>query len=449
MNRNLRFFDNVADVNRNINQEGVLNQEINPNREIVVFDRELLQEQKDRLEQVCNNLDNTSTSFAESFPNYDPNDGIYFIKLFSNVVDWFKNTKVGKAEIEKIKSTPLNENIEKNILDKDVILENDEMASQMSGSIVNTFKSLKELYGGNNPFGPKFNTPVVSNIQEQVVEPVKELTYNLPDFIGNLTLNQIYNFFMTFDYSVILDNTHEIQTFPFRIIPGLLIYRALTNMYVRNAYPMSHYHLLPNTQMKQIWLLERQKHLRLFMLFYGPILTFTFFKMFHSSIGDIVKIKAIINKDNSDESIANSIFSFLFFLNKNKNKNEKKENKYIKILKRVLISLFILLFLDFNTILNFILKISYSDLVLFTLIIDFIYIIYKLIEIYIFVLIIRNKIKTPNYLPLFLSKWLKTREEISNSEPKVIGIFMDLYIKDIISHITLFIFFSIIYIFFL
>lgn len=140
MNRNLRFFDNVADLN--INQEGVLNQEINLNREMIVFNRELLQEEKDRLEQFCNNLDNTSTSFAESFPNYDPNDGIFFIKIFSNVVDWFKNTKVGKAEIEKIKSTPLNENIEKNILEKDVILENDEMASQMSGSIVNNFKRL-------------------------------------------------------------------------------------------------------------------------------------------------------------------------------------------------------------------------------------------------------------------------------------------------------------------
>ena len=185
------------------------------------------------------------------------------------------------------------------------------------------------------------------------------------------------------------------------------------------------------------------------MLFYGPILTFSFFNMSQDAIGDLLQINSIINKDNSDESIANSIFSFLFFFNKNKNKNEKKENKFIKILKRVLISLFILLFLDFNTILNFILKISYSDLVLFTLIIDFIYIIYKLIQIYIFVLIIRKKIKTPNYLPLFLSKWFKKREEISNSEPKVIGIFMDLYIKDIISHITLFIFFSIIYVFFL
>ena len=85
---------------------------------MIVFNRELLQEENDRLEQFCNNLDNTSTSFAESFPNYDPNDGIYFIKFFSNAVDWFKNTKVGKAEIKKkIKSlrTALNENIEKNI----------------------------------------------------------------------------------------------------------------------------------------------------------------------------------------------------------------------------------------------------------------------------------------------------------------------------------------------
>ena len=71
---------------------------------MIVFNRELLQEENDRLEQFCNNLDNTSTSFAESFPNYDPNDGIYFIKFFSNAVDWFKNTKVGKAEIKKIKS---------------------------------------------------------------------------------------------------------------------------------------------------------------------------------------------------------------------------------------------------------------------------------------------------------------------------------------------------------
>ena len=68
---------------------------------MIVFNRELLQEENDRLEQFCNNLDNTSTSFAESFPNYDPNDGIYFIKFFSNAVDWFKNTKVGKAEIKK------------------------------------------------------------------------------------------------------------------------------------------------------------------------------------------------------------------------------------------------------------------------------------------------------------------------------------------------------------
>ena len=51
------------------------------------------------------------------------------------------------------------------------------------------------------------------------------------------------------------------------------------------------------------------------MLFYGPILTFSFFNMSQDAIGDLLQINSIITKDNSDESIANSIFSFLFFLN--------------------------------------------------------------------------------------------------------------------------------------
>ena len=72
-----------------------------------------------------------------------------------------------------------------------------------------------------------------------------------------------------------------------------------------------------------------------------------------------------------------------------------------------------------------------------------------MIDLYLFILFINKKIIIPKYLPPFLFNWLKKKEIISTYEQKVIGIFMDSDVKDLIIHITLLLFFSYIYIYIL
>nr|YP_004376353.1 hyp2 [Moniliophthora roreri]ADO51585.1 hyp2 [Moniliophthora roreri] len=70
------------------------------------------------------------------------------------------------------------------------------------------------------------------------------------------------------------------------------------------------------------------------------------------------------------------------------------------------------------------------------IIVGFIYLIYLFIELYIFILFIRGKIKIPYYLPPFLSEWLSHIEEDRKFNPDVVRAFMDLRLRNIIIHIV-------------
>nr|YP_010990978.1 hypothetical protein UYP79_mgp009 [Pappia fissilis]WOX61251.1 hypothetical protein [Pappia fissilis] len=396
----------------------------NPNQAMVYFPQDPAN--LDRLEQFCSTLDNTSTPFAEAFPNYNPDDGIYVFKLFKHVVDFFKN--VGQSEEAKIVSTPLDSNITKNLTNSDTIIENEENTLGMTSIILNTLKSIKEAYEANKP---------------------------LSDF-GDVTLNETINFLSTFDYNFIIQN-YDITIYPLKVVPALLIYKTLVSLYSKNVYTMKTLESLTNDQLKQTWL--NQTNLTIFMLVFVPILTYFLFQLniniFNSYLklyfklknSDVLKINQTF-KDNTFEFISTSIFSF-FFLPKNNKNDKNKGSKFIKILKTSLIVLFLIFLLDFNTIIELLLKITFANYVKFVLIIDFFIIIFKMIDLYLFILFINKKIIIPKYLPPFLFNWLKKKEIMSTYEQKVIGIFMDSDVKDLIIHITLLLFFSYIYIYIL
>ena len=201
-----------------------------------------------------------------------------------------------------------------------------------------------------------------------------------------MTLNETINFLSTFDYNFIIQN-YDITIYPLKVVPALLIYKTLVSLYSKNVYTMKTLESLTNDQLKQTWL--NQINLTIFMLVFVPILTYCLFQLniniFNSCLklyfklknSDVLKINQTF-KDNTFEFISTSIFSF-FFLPKNNKNDKNKGSKFIKILKTSLFVLFLIFFLDFNTIIELLLKITFANYVKFVLIIDFFIIIFQLI----------------------------------------------------------------------
>lgn len=80
-------------------------------------------------------------------------------------------------------------------------------------------------------------------------------------------------------------------------------------------------------------------------------------------------------------------------------------------------------------------NLSFKKVLKINIILASLYLVYLVIEFIIWILIIKGKIHITNYLPLFLVKWLKKKEEISKVSPEALPILMDLFAKDLLSHI--------------
>ena len=100
---------------------------------------------------------------------------------------------------------------------------------------------------------------------------------------------------------------------------------------------------------------------------------------------------------------------------------------------RILFSLFLLIFfVDLRSLLEIIFYFSISQILKFNLIISSLYLIFLFIDLYIFILFLKGKIKIPEYLPLFIFNWLREKEVISKLKPIEIRVFKDMFIKTII-----------------
>ena len=91
---------------------------------------------------------------------------------------------------------------------------------------------------------------------------------------------------------------------------------------------------------------------------------------------------------------------------------------------------------------------SFKSVLFIYIIITFMYIIYLVLDLFILIFFVKNKITTPSYLPDYLRNWLLKKEEISQSEVEFIRISLDLDIRNILVYLVILLFIIIIYLYF-
>lgn len=378
------------------------------NRELIVKNEGVSQELEDNISKTFYNLEDISTSFEESFPNYDPNEPLFPVKIVKNVYGYFK-----------------------------------ELNSEIKSEIGNKVIKILEVYQGMSDYKP------------------------LGRF-GDYTINESIMYAANFNYEFIVNNM-KVAINPLKIISAGLIYKTVVNCYARTIYPMSELKYKKNELEKLMWLKIRNTKITLFMLVYAPLITFSLFHGCNSSILDTIQLK--IRQTNLDiNEVEKSIFSLLFSiknykLNNKGNKfnnnikyfssdtnnenNNNNKNKFNWIINFLIFLFFFVYFVDLKTLIIIIKNITYSKVVFVTIIIGSMVMIYQIIELYILILFIKNKIEISNYLPTFLFNWLNKQKSISKYSPEGVRAFMDLYVRTIISHIIILSFFIFIYNYFL
>lgn len=263
---------------------------------------------------------------------------------------------------------------------------------------------------------------------------------------GEFTGNQLITFLNQLDLSEYLNNM-GIVIHPISLISGVLIYKLVVNTYAKQAYPISTLNFIGDPQAREKWLTTRAWNIRIFMLFYAPIISYGIFYGCNKSILDSVKI-------NYNKDVSNSILSLFFVIKKRKNNhrymsssNTPSNNKNNKpnYLKYILIFLLFIITVGVNNIFNILKNITFIKVLFLYIIVGSLYLIYLFIELYIFILFIKNKIKIPYYLPPFLSDWLANIEKDSKFSPEAVRAFMDLRVRNVILHIISLLFLIILY----
>ena len=176
------------------------------------------------------------------------------------------------------------------------------------------------------------------------------------------------------------------------------------------------------------------------MLYYAPLITYTIFKTSDNSIFDVIELKVV--SQEKDSKALESVLSFFFiqssrFMSSSTLPSHNKNNtpKFIKYLKYFIIFLFLIVSVDFNSIILLLSKLTFTKVLLVNILLALIYLIYLIIDLYVFTLFLKAKITIPAYAPLFLWDWLKEKEKISQYKPNEVRVFMDLYVRNIIANI--------------
>ena len=165
-----------------------------------------------------------------------------------------------------------------------------------------------------------------------------------------------------------------------------------------------------------------------------PLITYYLFKISDNSIFDVIELKVVSQEKDSKalESVLSFFFiqstrfmssSTLLFYNKN------NTPKFIKNFKYLIIFLFLIVSVDFNSIFLLLSKLTFTKVLLVNIILALIYLIYLIIDLCVFTLFLKANITFPEYAPLFLWDWLKEKEKISQYKPNEVRAFMDLYVK--------------------
>lgn len=118
--------------------------------------------------------------------------------------------------------------------------------------------------------------------------------------------------------------------------------------------------------------------------------------------------------------------------------NNKNNKNFFKYLKFFLFLLVVIFFVDFNVLFDNIKYFNLKHLLLLNIVVAIIFVMFKIIELYLFIYFIKNtatpkKIKIPFYLPSFIFNWLIEIKTLSQGEPEVQRIYSEMFIKNILA----------------
>ena len=386
------------------------------NNALVLHQEPIPSSMESNLEKACKDVNNTTSSFNEDFPNYDQNDDLFPFKMVKYAFKYFQQLSSDKTD--SISQTILNPEITNNLKTKDTII--DKIPNNLSTEILNNYQNI----GDYKPFG----------------------------FLAKYSINDIVSAIKGINSEALIDLYNmnlEIQ--PLKLISAGILYKTVVNCYTKSVYPMSTLDTIEGELKKKEWLKIRQKNITLFMIGYVPFITYGLFTTCNSNLLNSIKID-FTKQSKSVESLCPLLFisklnktininsyvktrNINSFNNQNKKNISNKPNSFKNIIILVICLFLIISIINFNYLLDIILNLSLIKVLKFNIMISVLLIIYKIIDIFIFILFIKRKIKIPYYLPLFLFEWLNQKQKISYYAPKEIRAFMDLFIRDLFSHI--------------
>ena len=358
------------------------------------------------LEKACKA---TPTSFREALPNYCPNEQQFTIKI---ITEFFSSLTT--EETIKISTMNLLEEIKKLLSNSETIIER---AETLISKIVERENIIKE---------------------NLLSESLGEISF---------TLNEAA-YYLTSTTQIDLPDDFSLKIAPLKLVYSGFLFYKVVNTYAKIVCPISTLSTFTSSVKRQMWL---DSCITVFILLYAPPITYGLFKPCNQKVFESILENWDLNSGNY--LLEKSILGYLFIPKKNNlshisirniHSNHNKNNKnnftnkanFLKIIINIIIILLLLYFLiDFNYLLKIIVNLKFSQVLKFYILMGSLVLIYKLIDFYIFILVLRGKIKIPLYLPSFLFKWLHKKEQISKYNANEIRAFLDLHVKFIISHI--------------
>ena len=260
------------------------------------------------------------------------------------------------------------------------------------------------------------NDTIIENTSEEIKSGIIETYQNLSGYkplgtLGHYTINESIMYLYNFNNYFIINNLGLSIS---HLRSAGLLYKTIVN-----------------------WVKAQKTNIATFVC---PAITYLLFKTINNSLLDSIQInfkKDKISEENISVKNTNTKNTNSNINNIKSVMNNSKKPNYFKIIINIIIFMFIVYFVvDFNSLLENILKITFKQVLKINIIIASLFLIYLFIDLYIFILFLKGKIKIPYYLPPFLLKWVHKKKVISKYKAVEIRAFMDLYVKNILSHIV-------------
>lgn len=336
---------------------------------------------KSAMDIMCENLDTSSTPFAEQFPNYN-NEIIYPLRVFDGISEGFSNFIAKTAgKIVESQASALFKTIESGVYD-----------AQLSNTILkNSITAMSES-----------SSSIVPADKAHILDPnIERLIYHGSEtFKAILDLSQAYP---------------EIMFIPI----GFLYYRVVKTYVVVN-YPISQFNQTTDPKIRSNLIMSRMQNIKYLMFGFAPLITMGLYAAIHPR----VKAKSLVQSRLGFNSVSESLL-LLFSLKKVKantrnissnNTTPPKKENYIYIILLSLVLSYICL--------KLIGLIGLKSVLFYYLILLIIMYMYIIIDFLIIIYYIKYQITTPKYLPDFIQNQLIPLEMIIKSGDSAIKILL-------------------------